>query len=409
MTVYGIIDEPTEEEKAAYEAHVATIAASSTRVLQPELACWVLNLLAREHNRTIDSLLYTAEVVKALREYFTTVDADNVGNVLQLLSSVLQSISKLSHASSELLEEVLAMRAAILEAATELFKADTKNGSSPQNASRQLQQLVQVLIIADSTILAVESHFTPALTSSAASPRKARVANLPHGVASLGGTEADPDVNLNDIDGKGLLRWMPLASAANMETANARRLVRRMPVSEAGSEDSGVYSSALSKYGFEDGLRIWDVVVTHFTAGEPIVGIAKLPFSPDALVGSLSHEFGIGWGGQQLYVMGLEPVAFGPKVSPGDVVTVALDLAAGTVAFHRNKALVGIAVGPEGSGAVVEMSLGLGPFYPAVSLCTAGDAVEFVEGPLSNCGGETKADTRLLDIDLEVRNCTIFC
>lgn len=132
----------------------------------------------------------------------------------------------------------------------------------------------------------------------------------------------------------------------------------------------------ISKYGYESGIHIFHVSLNKFARPSPIVGIA-LPAVPRK--GPLGSMFGIGWGSQMLYVNGTTPIPFGPKFLEDDVISVELDLIKGTISFYRNEALVGIAVGPVKSEASIQMDIGKGPFYPAVSLFSLGDSVSFVK------------------------------
>ena len=50
------------------------------------------------------------------------------------------------------------------------------------------------------------------------------------------------DTNLDDLDHKGLLRFLPEALGADMETFNARRGLRRGPVNNA---EAGVYNTSM--------------------------------------------------------------------------------------------------------------------------------------------------------------------
>lgn len=358
------------EEKESYQSRVDAV---TKRKLQPDLACWILNLMARQHNSLIDELLFTAETFKSLRSYFIAASADNKSSALLLLSNMLQSVSKVTSVAPGLVEEILALRNCVVDIASELYKKETKGGTSLQNASRLMQLMVQLIVVIDSTLATLDSQLQKISPSSLAS-NAASSLDLPKGIVALTGGD---DTNLHALDGKGLLRWLPEGSAENIETANARRLVRRQPVPETGDPFAGKYTSALCKHGFESGRWVWDIrVVDYFTAGaDPIVGLAKLPFSPLAPAGptsdrSSTSEWSITWGGRNLYVCSSEPIAFGPKVSAGDVLSIELDLNKGTVSFYRNRAFVGLAVGPPNSGAVVEASIGSGPFYPCVrSVC----------------------------------------
>lgn len=65
---------------------------------------------------------------------------------------------------------------------------------------------------------------------------------------------------------------------------------------------------------------------------------------------------------------------------------VKVDMVRGTVAFYRNEAFVGVAIGPSNSGSELELVLGKGPYHPAVSLSTLGDSVSFVTRNFGSVG-----------------------
>ncbi len=379
VDVFGIFVEPTESERKSYEDQVKKV---SDRSLHPDLACWILNLLAREHNKTLDKQLYTVETFKALGNYFETAKLEKKLNILLLLSNMLQSLTRLTVLTENVLEEVLLLRTKVLELSNKLYKTETSNGSNMNTVSKLLQLCVQVVIVIDAAVLALDSlAHKPSLSRMISTPSPFDVVKLPPNVVALTGSD---DTNLNDLDSKGLLRWLPEASATNLETANSRRSVRRKPVADGEDDQGDIYSTALSKYGFEQGVHTWNIRVTQYTNGEPIVGLASLPISTSIHVGSSTAQNDVGWGNQQLYVRGRDPIPFGPKVSPGDIVSIEVDVGRGSVSLYRNSALIGLAVGPLDSGALVETSIGSGPFYPAVSLRNIGDTVEFVEFPLKS-------------------------
>jgi hypothetical protein len=91
------------------------------------------------------------------------------------------------------------------------------------------------------------------------------------------------------------------------------------------------------------------------------------------------NKFSIGWGSETLYVNGLSPVSFGSKILQGDLISVEVNITDGTVSYYRNEAFIGIAVGPPNSKAAVQVSLGDGPYFPAVSLSSLGDSVSFAK------------------------------
>jgi hypothetical protein len=298
------------------------------------------------------------------------------------------------------------LRQYVLDSATEQYKSDTSNGSDMQCVSQLLQSKLQTVVMLDAALPVLNAKLSsgnvqtdpvaanrdasfppppPSLgrtesgtvsvlyrsNSFTSADLSALSPGLPLGVSMLPGAD---DSNLDDLDHKGLLRWLPEGLGADMETFNARRGLRRGPLNNA---ESGVYCTSMSKYGYEEGEHRFNVKVVSYQSGEPIIGLARLPITLAAAVGSRPEQKDIGWGNRLLYVHGREPVPFGPKMSAGDIISIKFNASRGTISFYRNNAHIGIAVGPEGSGAAVELELSSGSYHPVVSLCNVGDAVEF--------------------------------
>jgi hypothetical protein len=391
VTIYGIVEEPSAEELKEYNDYVTNLANSA---LRPDFACWLLLLLSREHSESLDRLLFTGDSLKAVSEYFKTADNSKKITALQLLSNLLQGMQRLPSVSATILAEVLKLRENVTEVSTNLYRSDTGNGSDTTKISKLLQLCVQLIVVIDAFAssmsgnsggatprapLSTKSTQASIAALSRSSSSRGSAPTLPEGMTTLDG---DDNSFLHAQDGKGIMRWLPEALPDNLELANSRRILRRKPIT--GSEGADVYSTAIGKYGFESGIHSFNVRVAEYTNGEPIVGIAMLPVSPAVQLGTSADQVDVAWGSQKLFVRGNEPINFGPIIRPGDIVSITIDVGKGTVTFSRNSALIGLAVGPPNSGAVIEMSLGAGPFYPAVSLRNFGDIVEFVNVPFSS-------------------------
>jgi hypothetical protein len=395
LSIYGVVEEPTEYERKEYTNYMEKM---TKRAVRPEFACWLLLLLSREHSELLDTLLFTADTLKSVSEYFISA-ADNEKKVvsLQLLSNIVQGIQRFSVIPSEVITETLKIRESVVAASNNLYKADTNNGSDTSKVSKLLQLCVQLIVVIDALIGSAtgSSGGTTARPSSASAgsmsnksssstttmvrvPSRTITKSLPEGVVAL---EGDDNLFLHAVDQRGLHRWLPEGLPDNLELASARRVLRRKPVS--GNEGADLYSTAMSKYGFQSGIHSFNIRVLEYTNGGPIIGVAMLPIAPTVQLGASAEQFDIGWGNQFLYVQGNEPVPFGPIIRPGDIISVTIDVGKGSVSFFRNSALVGVAVGAANSGAVVETAIGVGPFYPAVSLRNFGDSVEFANVPLT--------------------------
>jgi hypothetical protein len=108
--------------------------------------------------------------------------------------------------------------------------------------------------------------------------------------------------------------------------------------------------------------------------GAIITPLGTDPTSGSGILGSEGMANSIGWSADgQLFAhfvgVGEQQAAFGNGYRPGDVVRFLADVGEGTVAFLRNEACVGIAVGPGGSGAAIEFDIRtlLGPSGTAIA------------------------------------------
>ena len=183
------------------------------------------------------------------------------------------------------------------------------------------------------------------------------------------------------------LRWDTTTTASlNIETSDARKTVRRGPL-----PNDGATHTIISSFGFESGVHIFHISINKITGTSPIIGIALPAVPRKSTLGS--NNFSIGWGSQMLYVNGASPVPFGPKFLESDIISVELDLIKGTITFYRNEALVAVAVGPKKSDACMQMKIGRGPFYPAVSLFSLGDSVSFVSRPFYGSSENTRVSS----------------
>jgi hypothetical protein len=348
------MQEPSKEQREEVERRKAGFGGPNT-----QLACWLLETLAKEDNQLVHSALYQSSSLNILARYIEVMPSERTAWVVNMLTSMLQELHKVSLDPSSV-REIHQLGTTLTGKATSQYQAE--QSKSETDKSQLLQSLVQAAVVVETT---VKSSLRSLRSSSPLSPTS--------GIVALEHKEEDTLLESKDgSDGEPVeLRWSPDACGKAIETVMGRRGIRKAPRA-SGQE----YSVALGNIGYSSGKHKFNVSLTQFTGAGPIVGIAVVSVN---LNGTLGTEVGtIGWGMQKLYACGQE-VPFGPKFSAGDVISVEVDISKGTVAFYRNSALVGLAVGPTSSNALVKMQLEEGPLHPAVALMDAGDEVYFID------------------------------
>ncbi len=83
---YGIIDEPTDEDKEKYGKNQADIARNLS------LSCWLLESLLSHSSAIDDLLLTTPSTWVVLRRYLEVTDIDRQAGVLSLLTCMLRGL-----------------------------------------------------------------------------------------------------------------------------------------------------------------------------------------------------------------------------------------------------------------------------------------------------------------------------
>jgi hypothetical protein len=361
LTCYGIMEEPSEEEREKVKAAKSSSASSS-----PRLACWLLEFLAKEHVSGVYRNLYAPSTIATLRRYVEMMSADKKLFALNLLTSMIQEITKVP-VSKEAVDEIMLLRNVIVNLSASQHREEMAiSGGKSEEISQLLQAIVQAAIVLESGIASLKlDHQYRGLGSPKRQKSKGLVFAESKGEDIPEATAAAPAPG-----------WMDSNLGPKLELADNNRTVRRKAFVLSGD-----FSSALAATGFSAGIHACHVKLSHFSVTGPCIGAAVASIPVGASLGATGDSFSVGWYDQTLIVSGeANPVPFGPKFAVGDVITVSIDVDNKKISFNRNYAFVGLAVGPPGSGAAVERVLdGDFTLHLAVSLGNAGDSVQILD------------------------------
>ena len=395
LICYGIMEEPSEEERERLKESEASLENGSI-----ELACWILDFLAKESNSAVIKYLYAPATIRTLHSFVETMPPHRKEFIVHLLTNMLHELPKIN-VGAETLLEVNALKKTITDLCVKQHQEETSE-SSNKEISQLLQALVQAAVITDSSISALATQNTVGRYGSDES--RYEYGNTldeekEEKVLREEKEEEEPTSTITSVRKERMFTVTDRISSCcwskdfvnPMLAIEGDGHVLRMLPSNRESNAFDWFSGICNTQGFHSGVKRFEICLKEFSepARSPVIGMtAKYTNSGAELgesfplstpIGSSPRFRGFGWTSQLLYVNGSAPVPFGPRVSPGDVIEVEIDFAAGSVVYYRNSALVGLALGPVDSGAAVELDLGRGPFYPAVSLFHTGDAVELRE------------------------------
>jgi hypothetical protein len=359
LYVYGIFEEPTEEQKE--EAKALKEGADSPDI---EMACWILELMAKESSEIVRDILFSSETISTLRKYIESMPPKKKVWVIHLLTTMLQEVKNVN-LRHESIQEIKKLADTLMDQATTQHDAEESMGSS--NRSSYLQALVQATVVVESSIRPILSE----LESSAGSEGQV---TLDSDTKEDVGDERETKEEEGEEEEEEFAhyQWSPDACGIAMDTLYARSTAKK------GPRGGGNYSSVLAAFGYTSGVHKWNLTLRQFSGQGPIIGIAHSSINLNQNLGVDVHS--VGWQVEsQTLTVGGQSRAFGPKCASGDVITVTLNFNTKTLTFHRNEALVGVAIGPEGSGALFEMDLGSLPYHPAVCLCDTNDEVAIHE------------------------------
>jgi len=366
ITCYGIMDEPTDEEREKVTAE-----RTSPNAPIPELACWLLEFLVKENNPSVYRNLYAPSTIATLRRYVEIMPPQKKLFAINLLTSMIQEVGRAS-ISQEAMDEILLLKAIIVDLATKQHTLEfTINGGNSTEISQLLQSFIQAAIVLDSSV--------SILSLDKDSLKSGRKGKLP---ARIEEEESKEDLTNESKDSMEIsqpsedpIGWCLEPLGRNLELADARKTVRRRPFVLTTE-----YSSSIFVQPYPKGTHTNHVRLNYFSGNGPIVGAALKTIDFNQPLG-YGEVFSVGWGSQKLYVSTLsEPITFGPKFVVGDIISVAVDNDKKTIAYYRNQALVGVAIGPIGSGAIHEVNFPLEEaLHLAVSLGNPGDSVQLLE------------------------------
>ena len=351
LTCYGIMEEPSEEELEKLAAE-----RSSPNKSSPKLACWLLEFLAKEQVSGVYRNLYAPSTIATLRRYVEIMPPDKKLFALNLLTSMIQEITRVP-LTKDAVNEVMLLKSVIVDLSSKQHREEmAASGGKAEEISQLLQALVQATIVLDSGLASLSLDDKRGMSS----PKK------------LNSRGIEPVSEVGKCDGEAQLAgWMSIPLGRHLELADNSQTVRRAPF--VLSTD---YTSALSRVGYTKGQHLSHVRVNYMSGDGPAIGAAVAVIPIDNRLGATSADLlSVGWCCGLLHVSGAAAVPFGPICVVGDIVTISIDFAAKTISYLRNHALIGVAVGPAGSGAAVERDIGTNPIHFAVSLGNAGDSV----------------------------------
>lgn len=405
LTCYGVMEEPTPEEVAAYEEKQ-----SAPDRPRPDMAYWLLDFLAMEQSPQAHQVLFSSSTIKTLREVMDSMPNSMKTPVIHLITNMLQTIGRVD-VSEESKSELEQFRKSVVSLADSLHLEEARGADD--KVSQVLQAVMQAVIVFD-TALAALSQTSDAKGSSEATEVTSKNELVPIFRTTTEIHELQWDVSADrrdvEMNGDGALRkfdasalqlgqgpivvlpgsppeksmFSKLAGGFNLGSGGkSKPAASASPpadpaVSRAASPESVVLNKVgfLSTFGFNVKVESIGNVISPFTGA---IGIT------DNTGASTMDDLLISWSTQRLSVRGHELVPFGPLVNTGDVISVSVNIEDQTVDFYRNFAYVGLAVGPPGSGAVIETSIfeKSTELYPGVKLYANDCTVRFVNAPKS--------------------------
>jgi hypothetical protein len=360
ITCYGIMEEPTEEEREKVNAE-----RTSPNAPIPELACWLLEFLVKENHPIVTRNLYSPATIATLRRYVEIMPPQKKLFAVNLLTSMIQEVGRAS-LTSEAIDELLLLKSVIIDLSTKQHTQEfTINGGNSTEISQLLQALVQATIVVDSSV---------SLLSKDKKVKGKVLASIPEEESKEDFVESKDDMEVCQSNAEEQNGWSVDSLGRNLELTDSRMTVRRQDLIFAG------YSTCFFSQPFSSNINTNHVKLNYFSESGPIVGVAGQNFDSNSQLGAFGDKFSVGWGSQKLFISTLEePIVFGPKFQLGDIISVVLDLGKKSISFLRNQALVGLAVGPPGSGAIHELDLPEESLFLAISLGSPNDTVQWIE------------------------------
>jgi len=356
LKVYGIMEEPTDEEREEHEEQRV----SPERPFA-DLACWMLEFLAKEPFSGVYRNLYSATTIATLRRYVEVMPTRKKCFAIHLLTNMLQEIPRIP-LGAEVNEEICILKNVIVTLTSSQYVLE--NSGSSANTSQLLQALIQAAIVLDNCL----TNLTTAKESTS------------HTSGSNTIEAAPSSERIDSHHSQSRLCWSPSHVPANLSISSDGRILTCMSF----VENNGQASCAISREGYtQSGVHKFFLEVKSVTLSSGLtIGLIALSDNGE----EPSFKMSLDNSGNLTVVVAGQIVSnvqqFGYNIHVGDVVVIDLNLQSKTVTVHCNHAFVGVAVGPMDSGAACEIDLDgifqVIPVHLCVSLTQPGDSVQLI-------------------------------
>jgi hypothetical protein len=325
---YGIMKEPSHDAVEEFKAKKAQFTGSI------EMACWLMEFISAEPLAAVRQGLYNKATLRTLRKYVEVVAPSDKIWMVHLVSSMLTNLGVNVHLGKEAVGEIRRMVASLKDLAVTQYRQE--EAQTGEKKSPLLQALIQATVLGDNSPVLAPEYRT-----------------LEDEEQDDGVVETKEEVTLAEEKTDGRKKepavWGP-ASGVQL-TSHARIAVAAPggePTTVLAAKPIGTRGPDLCR------LNVWGF------DGPSALRIGLAPAGYMAAQGVLGEAPGtLAWDGGKLYYGGKQ-AAFGTVVKPQDLLALAVDPVAGTVTVVRNKAKVGVALGPKGSGAAFEVEDGQG-------------------------------------------------
>ena len=342
LKCYGVMEEPTDEERDQHKEQQV----SPDRPFA-DLACWMLEFLAKEPLLDVYRNLYSASTIATLRRYMEVMPARKKCFAIHLLTNMLQEIPRIP-LGLDVREEVYVLKNVISTLISTQYNAEhsgSGSGGGGTNTSQLLQALIQAAIVLDNCLTF--------LTSSKDIKQNLVVGNV------QAGTEADSipiQVSWSSTDLPSSMSVTDENSILTCVSPVEGERCAHFVLSGQGFDERAIHTFYLkvnSVYA-TSGLRLGLVVGDGNELQTSVIldGAGTLTVTVRGKVVSEIQQFGL-------------------SLQSGDVIAIDINLPAKTIIFLCNHALVGTAVGPFNSGAACEIDLSEAMRNMSLHLCAS--------------------------------------
>jgi len=305
VVCYGQVMGPSQQLR-----EICLDSISSSEKPSIELACWLLKFLVRSGDISVESCLYSSVIIAGLRKFLESVKS--IGAQREVVQVVLTMFNKrIPNLSSETITEVSKLAEAITTLCNKQKKIEGTGATS-----QYLQSLIESSLVLNDRQVELDMSSRVACWED-----KSRILSY-------------HDTNVQ-------LKLYSTSTLSDQEYVRNGSRTFHTRISSTSTSPCEVYTGVMSSTG------------------------SRLNFNDIALSDDLA--FTVAWAKQTLTVcyrsgdtesaMRNVTVPFGPEIYSGDIVSVEVDMLHGLIIFFRNSVVVGVAVGPIGSGAYVELDL----------------------------------------------------